>query len=162
MHFVSLIGRCILFIVYTCKGLFTLRKSRSGGEEDQIIKDKHQRQECIPVGCVPPAAVAVSPAMHAPPHTNPLAMHTCPPAMHTPNHACLRPCMPPTMHGPDHADPHAYPLPHMPSAMQAPCHVCLLYGQTDTYENITFTNFVCGGKIFYAFRFRFCVCFCFV
>ena len=39
--------------------------------------DLSNQQECIPVGCVPPAAVAVSPAMHAPwPFKPPLTMHT--------------------------------------------------------------------------------------
>ena len=47
-----------------------------------------EKQECIPVGCVPSAAVAVSPAMHAPRHVTP--HHACTPATHTPCHAC--PC----------------------------------------------------------------------
>ena len=52
-------------------------------------------QECIPVGFVPPTAVAVSPATHAP------AMHA--PTMHTPGHA-----------HPHHACPcHTRPLPCM-------------------------------------------------
>ena len=34
------------------------------------------QQECIPVGCVPSAVVAVSPATHAPCHTLPPATHT--------------------------------------------------------------------------------------
>ena len=41
-----------------------------------------QKQECIPVGCVPSAAVAISPAMHAPPNTRPLSC--MPPAIHVP------------------------------------------------------------------------------
>ena len=57
-------------------------------------------RECIPVGCVPSAAVAISPAMHPP------AMHApCharkPPAMHTPCHGC-----PSTMHAPHHPHTH--------------------------------------------------------
>ena len=40
------------------------------------------RQEYIPVGCVPPAAVVVSPATHAPPGHAPLGMHT--PGTHAP------------------------------------------------------------------------------
>ena len=54
------------------------------------------QQECIPVGCVPPAAVAVSPATHAPtrhttlPYT-PSATHA--PVMHSP--PPIRACMPP-------------------------------------------------------------------
>ena len=65
------------------------------------IKEKmiKTRQECIPVGCVPSAAVAVSPATHAPlPPRTPL------------RHACSLPCMPPC---------HVHPLPCMP-----PCHAC--------------------------------------
>ena len=47
----------------------------------------HSEQECIPVGCVPPAAVAVSPAKHVPPHPLPRTPPPCtPPAVdrHTP------------------------------------------------------------------------------
>ena len=53
------------------------------------------KQECIQVGCVPPAAVAVSPAMHTPlPRMAPPCMppcHTQPPAMHTSCHTCPPP-----------------------------------------------------------------------
>ena len=38
---------------------------------------KNDKQECIPVGCVPPAAVAVSPAMHTPCHTCPHLTDRC-------------------------------------------------------------------------------------
>ena len=62
-------------------------------------------QEYIPFGCVPPAAVAVSPAMHAPLPRMPLP---CMPPPH------MSPC--PAMHAPPH---HA-----SPSAMHAPCHTC--------------------------------------
>ena len=48
------------------------------------------KQECIPVGCVPPTAVAVSPATHHAP------LSRIPPATHAP-----LPCMPPC-----HARPH--------------------------------------------------------
>ena len=55
------------------------------------------QQESIPVGCVPSASVAISPAMHAPRHARPpphMLPTTHPPAMHVP-----QPCMtPPTMH----------------------------------------------------------------
>ena len=97
------------------------------------------KQECIPVGCVPPAAVAVSPAMYAPCHACP-PCHTCPlchahlPAMHVPltMHASFSPdtplfathapfhhaCPSFAMHAPlYHVSPihHACPpLPHMP------------------------------------------------
>ena len=40
-----------------------------------IIAKAFVKQECIPVGCVPPAAVAVSPATHTPPP----GMHAPPP-----------------------------------------------------------------------------------
>ena len=89
-------------------------------------------QECIPVGCVPSSAVAVSLAMHAPPllpHMPPPPPcmppttmhaphhHACPPAMHT---RCYTgpppPCMPPLHHThPPFAMYHAPPL-----AMHAP------------------------------------------
>ena len=84
----------------------------------------YNKQECIPEGCVPSAAVAVSPTMHVPPpcpptthtccHTYPpLCMPLChahppppPHTMHAPHHTCLHlPCMPTAMHT---------PLPHMP------------------------------------------------
>ena len=55
----------------------------------------HFKQECLPVGCVPPVSVAVSPVMHASPAT--------------------------------HAPCHARPPPW-----------------TNTCENNTFANFVCG------------------
>ena len=54
------------------------------------------KQECIPAGCVPPAAEAVSPAMHTPLPRIPPAMHA--PLPHTaPCHAYLLPHMPPTL-----------------------------------------------------------------
>ena len=69
------------------------------------------KQEYIPVGCVPSAAVAISTGMHAPHHAHPLPCmtpcHVYPLAMHTP-----LPCTPPC---------HAHHLPHMP-----PCHTCPL------------------------------------
>ena len=75
-------------------------------------------QECIPVGCVPSAAVAVSPATSTP------LCCACPPTMHAPCHACPLPYMlPPTVHA---------PLPCMPPPCTPPCR------QTDTCENITF------------------------
>ena len=63
-----------------------------------------KQQECIPVGCVPPAAIAIFPTTHAPHHARP-PHNTYPPATHAPCHAC-----PPTTHT---------PLPHMP-----PRHAC--------------------------------------
>ena len=83
-----------------------------------------QSQECIPVGCVLPASVVVSPAC-------------MPPTMHALCHACPLPCTPlhhtcshhicPLHHicPPYHACPLAiYPLPHMPPAMHTLCHTC--------------------------------------
>ena len=72
--------------------------------------------ECIAAEASRLALPYTSPASQAP-------CHACPPAMHAPHHACT----------PHHT--------HTP-AMHAPppC------GQTDTCKNITFTNFVCGGK----------------
>ena len=76
--------------------------------------------------------------MHAPCHTCPLPC--IPPTTHAPLPCMPPPCTPPTMHA---------PLPHMPPAMHAPHHAHPLprtppCGQTDTCENITFANFVCG------------------
>ena len=103
-----------------------------------VLDIKMDKQECIPVGCVPSTAAAVSTVMHMPP-----AMH--PPTMHTPftTHA-------PSQTGPLH--PTCSPLPHMPPfAMHAPlCHthpplpmhapLCHtpMDRMTDTCENITF------------------------
>ena len=79
--------------------------------------------------------------------------HTCPnPAMHAP-----LPCMPPTMHTPLPCTPyHTHPLPctllhhtcpttakHAPT-MHAPLPRTPPSLWTDTCENITFANFVCG------------------
>ena len=64
---------------------------------------KLNKRECIPVGCVPPTAMAVSPAMHAPYH----ARHH--PTMHAP-----LPCMPPAIHAP--------PCHACPPAMYPSCH----------------------------------------
>ena len=128
------------------------------------------KQECIPVGCVPPS--------HWP---YLIVSHACPPAtMHTPscNHACSpQPCMPlTTTHAPQPCTP---PQPHMPpAAMHVPTtihaphnHACppqpcmpptTMHAPhnhahtpattppqwtewlTDRCKNITFANFVCG------------------
>ena len=118
----------------------------------KTIKIPH-RQECIPVGCVPSAAVAVSPA--TPPHhvcplplpCMPLLPCTTPPRHTSPDTHALLPCTPPAMHTPTthalhhawipamHASCHACPLPHTPSH-----HTCLppVDRMTDACENITF------------------------
>ena len=128
-------------------------------EEDEDNKKKKTRrptkgnfvklafkQECIPIGCIPPVAVAVSPATHAPPRP------PCTPPCHT----CPLLCMRPVMHAPLPHHAHSLPCMHAPltctptsPAMHAPshCHTCLPamhppIGQTDTCKNITFTNFV--------------------
>ena len=75
------------------------------------------QQECIPVWCIPPASVAVSPMCTPPctplPHT-PTTTHA--PLPHTPPATCIPyPCTPPATHAPiAHA-----PLPHTSS-----CHAC--------------------------------------
>ena len=86
-----------------------------------------EKEECIPVGCVQSAAVAISPGMHAP-------RHACPPVMHAPSPPCMIPlphmppchaCLPPHTLSP-HTHPHTlpchacHPLPRMPH----PCHAC--------------------------------------
>ena len=69
-------------------------------------------QEYIPVGCILPSAVAISPSMHAP----------TTPAMHTTYHTCPLPCTPPAMHAPLPRTPPAMhaPLPRTPPAVHAP------------------------------------------
>ena len=94
------------------------------------IKTSH-KQECIPVGCVPPTAVAISPAMHAPPHCH---CHTCPPAMHT------SPAMPApfAMHTPCHAHP---PSPTCPLH-----HACHLVDRQKPVKTIPPQPSFAGGK----------------
>ena len=78
-----------------------------------ILVIKFVKQECIPVGCGPSAAVAVSPTTHA-------AMHGS--SMHAPLPCTLLLCTPPATHAPCHTCPcHACPLPCM-----LPCHTCPL------------------------------------
>ena len=96
------------------------------------------KQECIPVGCIPPAHwphLVVSWSMLN--KNDSSRMHTtcsltasrsiCWGCVHAPWHPCPLPSMPPchpclpAMHAPCHA----CPLPCMPPAMHAyPCHVC--------------------------------------
>ena len=73
------------------------------------ITNMHQneyknKQECIPVGCVPPTAVAVSPATHH-----------APPITHTSRHAHPLPCMPPAMHTPPTRVDRQTPVKTLPS-----------------------------------------------
>ena len=59
------------------------------------------KQECIPVGCLPSAAVAIFFAMHTPCHARPLAKHTVHRIYHPTTHAVF------AMHAPlCHAPPH--------------------------------------------------------
>ena len=124
----------------------------------QFSAKKLSKQECIPVGCVPPTAIAVFPAMHAPchacppRHTHPLlcmppTMHA-PPATHTPCFACPPlcipplPCMLPATHTFLSCMP---PVPHMP-----PCHACPHpCGQNSRHTLVKILpcrNFVAGGN----------------
>ena len=87
----------------------------------QHLSSTLKKKECISVGWVPPASVAISPAMHMPPHP--------PPCMPPPMHALL-PCTPPATHAPCHTCPtpcHAHPLPHMPAPHPPPCMASLLH-----------------------------------
>ena len=89
------------------------RRIRTRNKETTKLK-----QECIPVGCVPSAAVAVSPATHTPCYACPSA--TPPPMPH------MRPC-------------HAHPLPHTPAMHVPPAMRALPVNRiTDKCKNITF------------------------
>ena len=120
------------------------------------IKPLH-KQECIPVGCIPPAAVATSPAKHIPlhhecvplpcmpplPHTHPFTTHAplgqaCPPPLPCmppfAMHALLLPCtLPFTMHA---LLGHACP----PTLSRTPPN-----RMTDASENITLPQLGCGS-----------------
>ena len=78
-------------------------------------------QECISAGCVPFAAVAISPTIHTPSATHPLPCMPPPPTTHGLPHA---------MHAPCHAHPWPWmpPLP-LPLWTEFLIHLC---------ENITF------------------------
>ena len=108
-------------------------------------------QEYIPVGCVPPASVTVSPARTASP---PRQAHPLP-LTQPPRHARPLFCMSPTMHVPLLCMPPHYtpPCPHatlpfMPPATHVPCHACPVPWHahllpctplwTDRCKNITF------------------------
>ena len=102
------------------------------------------KQEYIPVGCVPPAAIAIFPAMHAP-------CHTCPSAMHDPCHACQPATHTPAMHAPCHACPHhAWP----PAMHAPPHHACLPATLAPCGQNswhtllkiLSCSNFVAAGN----------------
>ena len=93
-------------------------------------------QECIPVGCVPPAhwpnfIVSAQGGVHAPTMHTPSSMHA-PTAMHSPCHVCTPamhvplPCMPPAMDAlAMHAPCHGCPPPCTPHHTHThPCHAC--------------------------------------
>ena len=82
---------------------------------EKITPKLWYKQECIPVGCVPSTAVAVSPAScHAHPCLPPTLQRT--PPCHTHPHTCL-----PDMHA--HPDMHLPPTMHTPTREQN--HWCL-------------------------------------
>ena len=88
----------------------------------------YQKQECFPVGCVPPTLVTVSPARTPPPLPG-----THAPLPHTPCHISL-----------PHMSPcHAYSL----------CHACLPWTEwlSEAFENITLpqTSFAGGKDVWY-------------
>ena len=97
------------------------------------------QQDCIPVGCVPSAEVAVSPAMHAP-----LAMHTplhhaCPLPLHQTN---------PFYHECPHHLLHMPLLPRTPFTMHTPFATHAPLGRmTDACENITFPQLLLRAVI---------------
>ena len=84
------------------------------------------KQECIPVGCIPSAAVAISPATHAPHHAHPpphMSLKCMSPTMQSPAmHTPCQECLPPRTHPP----PHTPPPTCMPPTTHVPCHACLL------------------------------------
>ena len=114
---------------------------------------KNMRQECIPVGCVPSAAVAVSP-----PRTPP-TMHIPLPCMspchaHSPCHAQTPHAFPPAMHAPTtHAPAMHAPLPCTPPCHAHPLAMHTPRGQNDRRlwkHNLSATT-VADGKTFYVF-----------
>ena len=98
---------CVKIIVELIIYSLILR-ARSHRTKTDLKTKNIKDQECIQVGCVPFAAVAVSPAMDA-------SCHVHPPAAHATCHAYPLPCMPPT-----YAPCHAHLLPRTPPAMHAP------------------------------------------
>ena len=108
----------------------------------QNLCDHMPEQECIPVGCVLPTAIAAFSC-----HACPLP-HTCPPAMHAPCHAGPTTC-PPAMQAPvTHAcSPATHTLPY--HAHIPPCHACPPCEQNSWHmlvKTLPCHNFVVGGK----------------
>ena len=147
-----------------CAGLVAPLAGKRGGvivhnsSKRNQLQTEFNKQECIPVGCVPFAAVAISPAtkcppaMHAPcypcpPHHTCPHCHARPPAMHAPLPSMSPlPGTPPATHAPL---PYMPPSParHTPLPCTPPCHAHhSLWPEflTHTCENTTFRNFVCG------------------
>ena len=117
-------------------------------------KRLHSVQECIPVGCVPPASVAVSSApmpyfchaypppppsytpSFAPHHAHPLP-HMCPPCHAHPPITMHAPfAMPTPLH---HACPIHHAYPHLHHACPPPVNRI-----TDRCKTLPSRNFVCG------------------
>ena len=127
---------------------------------DQTCKQKclHRVQECIPVGCVPPAhwptishSVGGGDVWHACPlPCMPPAMHSpllhMPPLPCTPHwHAQPMPCMSPATHTPLPCMPPYHTHTPLPRTPPPPCMPPLwTEWLTDMCKNITFANFVCG------------------
>ena len=95
---------------------------------ERKVKKTMLEQECIPVGSVPSAAVAVSPTTHTPCHAQPPSPHM-PPLPRTSPFATHAPPLP---HMPHLC--HAHPLPQYP----LPCMPPPVDRMTDACENITF------------------------
>ena len=101
--------RLFCFAVFQTNRVTIICCQLNGIRTQRVGRNKLKEQECIPVGCVPPAAIAVSPATHAPCHACSPATYS-PPTMHaplpcmSPCHACPLPWMPPC---------DSLPLPHM-------------------------------------------------
>ena len=122
-------------------------------------RKKHARPPIITTHApLPPGATTHAPpgaTMHTPPEQPcmpPRSNHTCPPGatMHAPPGATMhtpleRPCMPPraTTHTPGATTHAPWEQPRTPPCEQPRTPPP---GQTDTCKNITFANFVCGGK----------------
>ena len=94
----------------------------------------YAKQECIPVGCIPPAhwLYLIASAMHTPCHAHPSPrMHTMP--CMAPCHACS-----PATHTPCHICP---PATHAPLQCTSPLWTEFL---TNASENITLPQLRCG------------------
>ena len=106
-----------------------ITKTFQWGLKDSPLVEHILTQECIPVGCISPASVAISLALMSPLPCTPLPLPCMPPS-----HTCPLSHMPsathaPTLHVPCHAHPSAMHIPHhthTPLAILAPCDSCSL------------------------------------